>query len=450
MMMNIKLTLRNKILFALFSILALNGIATNLIFQHTIKSTLSAEIVNTAVLENLHRYFTIYGTIVTVAGLIIMLFIALYISETLTKPIGKLSEGLNDIAKGKWDTRIDISGDDEISQLANGFNFMAVHVDQSLQKIREAKQFTDDIIFSIPSMLLILDSDMNILSINNAFNKQRKSYPALSQDKFIESLSDEIQKNLDTNATINSEFTISPDKKTRLYYSATISKIGHKKNHPDNKARVLLTITDISERKEIEQNHTDLLSAVTKAKTEWEMTFDSVKEFILLIDKDHKITRCNKSFAKYTGEPVAGLIGQTCYNHFSCTPEEFSMFISTSDIATESVLKKELQTDKGRWLYLSYRQIHDINNNFIFSVVVATDITKLKNAQQQIKKSEAELKKRVNELEKFYNMAIGRELRMKDLKKEIKKLNAELSKYKEKSLIHAESDRRDSVLQKLG
>ena len=450
MAMTIKLNLRNKILVALFSILALNGIAINLIFQKTIKSTLSAEIVNTAVLDNLNKYFTIYGTIITVAGLIIMLFIALYISETLTKPIKKLSRGLDNLAKGKWDTRIKINGNDEISQLADGFNYMAVHVDRSLHKIREAKQFTDDIIFSIPSMLFILDNDMNVLSVNKAFNNQKKAYPSLSQDKFIDALSKEIQINLDTNKTINSELSISIDTGISLYFSVMISTIGHKKHHHESKARVLLTITDISERKKIEHEHSELLSAVTKAKTEWEMTFDSVKEFILLIDKDHNITRCNKSFAEFTDEPISGLIGKPCYTHFSCTLEDFKKFTGSSESSTETVLNKELKTDKGSWLYLSYRPIHDNNNNFILSVVVATDITKLKNAQQQIRESETELKKRVNELEKFYDMAIGRELRMKDLKKEIKRLNTELSKYNTKGIINAESNRQDNLLQKLG
>ncbi len=48
----------------------------------------------------------------------------------------------------------------------------------------------------------------------------------------------------------------------------------------------LIHITrDISLRKEIEEEHTRLLTAITKAKIEWEMTFDSVMEFIVIINK---------------------------------------------------------------------------------------------------------------------------------------------------------------------
>jgi PAS domain S-box-containing protein len=46
------------------------------------------------------------------------------------------------------------------------------------------------------------------------------------------------------------------------------------------------------------------------------------------------------------------------------------------------------------------------------------------------KKAEAEIEKRVKELEAFYDIAVGRELRMKELKEEIEEMKEELEKYK--------------------
>ncbi|MHA2220410.1 MAG: hypothetical protein ACXACY_31450 [Candidatus Hodarchaeales archaeon] len=66
----------------------------------------------------------------------------------------------------------------------------------------------------------------------------------------------------------------------------------------------------------------------------------------------------------------------------------------------------------------------------IAGIEVVRDIT-------ERKKIEGELKRRVNELEEFYSMSVGRELRMQELKNkiekqksEIKKLESELSRYK--------------------
>jgi PAS domain S-box-containing protein len=51
-------------------------------------------------------------------------------------------------------------------------------------------------------------------------------------------------------------------------------------------------------------------------------------------------------------------------------------------------------------------------------------------AEKSLRNSEKELKKRVKELEEFYEMAVGRELRIRDLKEEVEELKEELAKYK--------------------
>lgn len=56
-----------------------------------------------------------------------------------------------------------------------------------------------------------------------------------------------------------------------------------------------------------------------------------------------------------------------------------------------------------------------------------------KRAERALQQSERELKKRIAELEEFYNIAVGRELRMIELKEEIKSLKEELEKYKKES-----------------
>ncbi|MBI4681607.1 MAG: hypothetical protein HY757_00655 [Nitrospirae bacterium] len=93
--------------------------------------------------------------------------------------------------------------------------------------------------------------------------------------------------------------------------------------------------------------------------------------------------------------------------------------------------KSELETEAGRYLYISHLTIQDDKENLIKSVIIATDVTELKNARHRIKVSEEELRRKVDDLERFYAMAIGRELRMKELKKEIKRLNKHLSDNKE-------------------
>jgi DNA-binding response OmpR family regulator len=59
------------------------------------------------------------------------------------------------------------------------------------------------------------------------------------------------------------------------------------------------------------------------------------------------------------------------------------------------------------------------------------EIEQRKRVEEALQEREKELQKRVKELEDFYDIAIGRELRMIDLKNEIEELKKELVKYKQ-------------------
>src|SRR6202521_4436178 len=61
---------------------------------------------------------------VSAGALFIGLLIALWISARITRPVEELAEAAREVAGGRWDTRIDVRGRDEIGQLAAAFNEM--------------------------------------------------------------------------------------------------------------------------------------------------------------------------------------------------------------------------------------------------------------------------------------------------------------------------------------
>jgi PAS domain S-box-containing protein len=199
-------------------------------------------------------------------------------------------------------------------------------------------------------------------------------------------------------------------------------------NSDGNIAGLVHVVRDISKRKEAEEQINKLLQDVTKAKIEWEKTFDNAMELIILVDKECNIIRCNKSFAEFMGVSIHEVLGRKCYEVLPCCSEAIE-YCKEKIQAEEQAEWVEVKTERGHWLYVSHRPVFDERGEFLHSVIIATDITALKNAQDTLSKSEEELKKRVEELEKFYEMAVGRELRMKEIKKEIKRLEAELERY---------------------
>jgi two-component system, NtrC family, nitrogen regulation sensor histidine kinase NtrY len=61
---------------------------------------------------------------VAAAALLMGLVVSLWVSARITKPVEELAEGAREVAGGRWDTRIDVHGRDEIGQLAEAFNHM--------------------------------------------------------------------------------------------------------------------------------------------------------------------------------------------------------------------------------------------------------------------------------------------------------------------------------------
>src|SRR5437899_4235115 len=61
---------------------------------------------------------------VAAAALFVGLIVSFWISARITKPVEELAEGAREVATGRWDTRIEVRGIDEIGQLAIAFNDM--------------------------------------------------------------------------------------------------------------------------------------------------------------------------------------------------------------------------------------------------------------------------------------------------------------------------------------
>ena len=88
-----------------------------------------------------------------------------------------------------------------------------------------------------------------------------------------------------------------------------------------------------------------------------------------------------------------------------------------------------MPTGEVRWQSWTNRAILDGRGNIVEIQSVGRDITDRKQAEEALHKSREELKERVHELEEFYQLAVGRELRMIELKEEVEKLREALGRY---------------------
>lgn len=72
-----------------------------------------------------------------IAITIVMVILTYFLSKRLSKPIIKLRDAANEIAKGNFDIRTNIKSGDEIEQLSSSFDAMAKKIQESLIAIRQ-------------------------------------------------------------------------------------------------------------------------------------------------------------------------------------------------------------------------------------------------------------------------------------------------------------------------
>jgi PAS domain S-box-containing protein len=174
--------------------------------------------------------------------------------------------------------------------------------------------------------------------------------------------------------------------------------------------------SDITERKKTEE-------ALRDSAQQWQTTFDAMNECIFLLDSSFTILRCNKASYNILGKAPEELVGRKCWEVVHSTP-------APVDWCPVARIQKTLQRESSiaqlgdRWIEVYANPLLDSKGNIIGSVHVISDIT-------ERMKAEKEIKRRIKELEDFYEMAVSRELRMKELKETIEKMKEEIERLKE-------------------
>ena len=185
---------------------------------------------------------------------------------------------------------------------------------------------------------------------------------------------------------------------------------------------VIGTLLDITERKRGEDSLKESEAKFQRLSQEFRALLDAIPDNLTLQSPDLKVLWANQGAAAGLDMRVSDMVGQYCYKlwHNRSTPCEICPV--QKSFRTGNPENYEVSTPDSRIWDLKTVPIRDENGRLISVIEVGRDIT-------ERKKMEKEVKERVEELEKFYEMAIGRELRMKELKDEIKRLQIELVKY---------------------
>jgi len=155
-------------------------------------------------------------------------------------------------------------------------------------------------------------------------------------------------------------------------------------------ANSIVSMIDITTRKQLE-------TAIIRAKREWERTFDTVPDLIMLLDRNYQITRANRALAERLGVSPAELIGKRCCFtiHQSDDPPDYCPNRLLLDDCQEHFLEAYEPGLHGDYL-ISVTPLFDEEGNLTGSVHVARDFTERKRVEAQLRESEAKFRNNFN------------------------------------------------------
>lgn len=141
---------------------------------------------------------------------------------------------------------------------------------------------------------------------------------------------------------------------------------------------------DITEHKQAE-------AKLKLASDEWRMTFDSIIDFVSVIDKDFKYIKVNKSLANFLGTTPQELINQYCYKVFHSLDKPFSGCPLKEMMTSKRPVTKEIYNDNlGLHLLIVVSPIFDEKGEFKGAVHFAKDVTERIKMQELIIKAKKE------------------------------------------------------------
>jgi two-component system, NtrC family, nitrogen regulation sensor histidine kinase NtrY len=88
----------------------------------------------------LKRHIGASALLVGGTGIVIAILLSSWAAARVTRPVERLAHAAQDVAAGHWDTRVEVSGDDELAQLADSFNRMTTELLSQRDRLLQAER----------------------------------------------------------------------------------------------------------------------------------------------------------------------------------------------------------------------------------------------------------------------------------------------------------------------
>ncbi|HEX3027891.1 MAG TPA: ATP-binding protein [Clostridia bacterium] len=210
-------------------------------------------------------YYTVIGIL---GGLLLTALLAVIFTSSIISPIRKLISLTKEISKGNYSSRVGITSNDEIGQLAEAFNQTASTLEKTVSDLVDRNIKVDTIMNSIICGIVAVDVNYRIMLINDT---AREIFD-ISHDLNVigsnlvecvrnSSINSFLHETVSRNIPLVNEVTLwLPEEKILRIYTNPISK--SKEQEQANTGGIIF-IQDVTNIRKLEQMRTDFVSNVT-------------------------------------------------------------------------------------------------------------------------------------------------------------------------------------------
>jgi len=114
------------------------------------------------------EYFLLFSGLISLSLSFLVAFLS---SASLIRPLKKMSQIARQLAQGNFREKIDIQTQDELGQLAQDFNTLSEALDETIGKLREEKERTENIFLHMSEGIIAVDREGQIVSVNPALQR---------------------------------------------------------------------------------------------------------------------------------------------------------------------------------------------------------------------------------------------------------------------------------------
>lgn len=130
--------------------------------------------------EEIQTYWMMLIGILGAGSIVVSGILSYFISKNILKPISKLVDGLGDLAKGKYETRLDMGKGEEVKEVSDSFNSLAKEL-QNTEILRS--DFINNFSHEFKTPIVSIKGFASLLKNKNISEEKRSEYISIIEEE---------------------------------------------------------------------------------------------------------------------------------------------------------------------------------------------------------------------------------------------------------------------------